>query len=69
MKKLRFLFLFLFGVADKVPPIAYWKTFDPFVIPLLEKPMDLRRSEELVVTDKDKTVEGVDADELKNYRG
>ncbi|OTB00663.1 hypothetical protein M426DRAFT_324129 [Hypoxylon sp. CI-4A] len=25
----------------------YWKTFDPFVIPLLEKPMDLRRFEEL----------------------
>ncbi|KAI2605856.1 uncharacterized protein GGS25DRAFT_523529 [Hypoxylon fragiforme] len=26
----------------------YWKTFDPFVVPLLEKPMDLRRFEELV---------------------
>ncbi|TPX11031.1 uncharacterized protein E0L32_008068 [Thyridium curvatum] len=25
----------------------YWKTFDPYVIPLLEKPMDLRRFEEL----------------------
>lgn len=25
----------------------YWKTFDPYVIPLLEKPMDLRRHEEL----------------------
>lgn len=25
----------------------YWKTFDPFVVPLLEKPMDLRRFEEL----------------------
>jgi len=25
----------------------YWKTFDPFVKPLLEKPMDLRRSVEL----------------------
>jgi quinol monooxygenase YgiN len=25
----------------------YWKTFDPFVLPLLEKPMDLRRFEEL----------------------
>jgi hypothetical protein len=25
----------------------YWKTFDPFVIPLLEQPMDLRRFEEL----------------------
>ena len=25
----------------------YWKTFDPYVLPLLEKPMDLRRSEEL----------------------
>ncbi|KAI0845966.1 hypothetical protein F5Y00DRAFT_245010 [Daldinia vernicosa] len=25
----------------------YWKTFDPFVVPLLEKPMDLRRHEEL----------------------
>lgn len=26
----------------------YWKTFDPYVIPLLEKEMDLRRFEELV---------------------
>ncbi|KAH7081135.1 hypothetical protein BKA63DRAFT_202223 [Paraphoma chrysanthemicola] len=25
----------------------YWKTFDPYVNPLLEKPMDLRRLEEL----------------------
>ncbi|KAF2807150.1 uncharacterized protein BDZ99DRAFT_522780 [Mytilinidion resinicola] len=25
----------------------YWKTFDPFVMPLLEKPMDLMRFEEL----------------------
>jgi len=25
----------------------YWKTFDPYVLPLLAKPMDLRRSEEL----------------------
>ncbi|KAI5278291.1 hypothetical protein KEM54_004695 [Ascosphaera aggregata] len=25
----------------------YWKTFDPYVIPLLEKDMDLRRFEEL----------------------
>lgn len=25
----------------------YWKTFDPYVIPLLEEPMDLRRLEEL----------------------
>jgi hypothetical protein len=25
----------------------YWKTFDPYVIPLLEKPMDLRRLVEL----------------------
>ncbi|KAF2029123.1 hypothetical protein EK21DRAFT_48783, partial [Setomelanomma holmii] len=25
----------------------YWKTFDPYVSPLLEKPMDLRRLEEL----------------------
>lgn len=25
----------------------YWKTFDPYVIPLLEKPMDLRRLAEL----------------------
>lgn len=25
----------------------YWQTFDPYVIPLLEKPMDLRRFEEL----------------------
>ena len=25
----------------------YWKTFDPYVIPLLEKSMDLRRHEEL----------------------
>ncbi|KAG9244185.1 hypothetical protein BJ878DRAFT_507353 [Calycina marina] len=26
----------------------YWKSFDPYVIPLLEKSMDLRRHEELV---------------------
>jgi quinol monooxygenase YgiN len=25
----------------------YWKTFDPYMLPLLEKPMDLRRHEEL----------------------
>ena len=25
----------------------YWKTFDLYVLPLLEKPMDLRRLEEL----------------------
>ncbi|KAF7197733.1 hypothetical protein HII31_00822 [Pseudocercospora fuligena] len=25
----------------------YWKTFDPYVIPLLDKPMDLRRLNEL----------------------
>jgi quinol monooxygenase YgiN len=25
----------------------YWKTFDPYVKPLLDRPMDLRRSEEL----------------------
>ncbi|KAH8778688.1 hypothetical protein F5883DRAFT_542539 [Diaporthe sp. PMI_573] len=25
----------------------YWKTFDPYVVPLLDRPMDLRRSEEL----------------------
>ncbi|EHL03073.1 hypothetical protein M7I_1047 [Glarea lozoyensis 74030] len=25
----------------------YWKTFDPYVIPLLDKGMDLRRHEEL----------------------
>jgi quinol monooxygenase YgiN len=25
----------------------YWKTFDPYVLPLLEKEMDLRRYEEL----------------------
>ncbi|RYP91333.1 hypothetical protein DL770_002567 [Monosporascus sp. CRB-9-2] len=25
----------------------YWKTFDPYVMPLLAKPMDLRRHEEL----------------------
>ncbi|KAI9729278.1 MAG: hypothetical protein M1834_006949 [Cirrosporium novae-zelandiae] len=34
----------------------YWKTFDPYVIPLLAKPMDLRRSEELD-TSKDVTVD------------
>ena len=26
----------------------YWKTFDPYVIPLLEKEMDMRRCEDLV---------------------
>jgi len=25
----------------------YWKTFDPYVVPLLDKAMDLRRHEEL----------------------
>ncbi|KAJ7701860.1 hypothetical protein B0H17DRAFT_924183 [Mycena rosella] len=25
----------------------YWKTFDPYVVPLLEEPMDLRRFNEL----------------------
>ena len=25
----------------------YWQTFDPYVVPLLAKPMDLRRHEEL----------------------
>ncbi|KAI1178132.1 hypothetical protein F4777DRAFT_539644 [Nemania sp. FL0916] len=25
----------------------YWQTFDPFVVPLLERPMDLRRYNEL----------------------
>ncbi|TVY49378.1 hypothetical protein LOCC1_G000833 [Lachnellula occidentalis] len=25
----------------------YWQTFDPYVIPLLDRPMDLRRHEEL----------------------
>ncbi|EEY16929.1 hypothetical protein D7B24_006381 [Verticillium nonalfalfae] len=28
----------------------YWKTFDPYVKPLLERPMDLRRHEELDTT-------------------
>ncbi|ORY74357.1 hypothetical protein BCR37DRAFT_352727 [Protomyces lactucae-debilis] len=32
----------------------YWKTFDPYVKPLLTKPMDLRRFEEL---DTSKTVQ------------
>ncbi|KAK9481989.1 hypothetical protein V1527DRAFT_477846 [Lipomyces starkeyi] len=31
----------------------YWKTFDPYVIPLLEKGMDLRRFEELVPAEAD----------------
>lgn len=34
----------------------YWKTFDPYVIPLLSEPMDLRRSEELD-TSKDVVVD------------
>jgi hypothetical protein len=25
----------------------YWKTFDPYVLPLLDAPMDLRRLEEM----------------------
>lgn len=33
----------------------YWKTFDPYVIPLLDKKMDLRRHEELD-TSQDVTV-------------
>ncbi|TGO23271.1 hypothetical protein BPAE_0138g00240 [Botrytis paeoniae] len=28
----------------------YWKTFDPYVVPLLAKPMDLRRHEELDIS-------------------
>ncbi|KAI4095759.1 MAG: hypothetical protein LQ348_002800 [Seirophora lacunosa] len=27
----------------------YWKTFDPAVLPLLDRPMDLRRHEEMEV--------------------
>lgn len=34
----------------------YWKTFDPYVLPLLEGKMDLRRNEELD-TSKDVEVE------------
>lgn len=34
----------------------YWKTFDPYVMPLLEGSMDLRRFEELD-TSKDVVVE------------
>jgi len=34
----------------------YWKTFDPYVLPLLDKPMDLGRYEELD-TSKDVEVE------------
>jgi hypothetical protein len=34
----------------------YWKPFDPYVLPLLEKPMDLRRYEERD-TSKDVAVE------------
>ncbi|KAF2965359.1 hypothetical protein GQX73_g8238 [Xylaria multiplex] len=34
----------------------YWKTFDPFVIPLLEKPMDLRRFEELAPVEGEETL-------------
>lgn len=30
----------------------YWKTFDPYVIPLLEREMDLRRFEELEPAEK-----------------
>jgi hypothetical protein len=29
------------------PRTAYWQTFDPYVIPLLDAPMDLRRFEEM----------------------
>jgi quinol monooxygenase YgiN len=35
----------------------YWKTFDPYVLPLLEKEMDLRRYEELDAS-KEVKVEG-----------
>lgn len=31
-------------------PTAYWQTFDPYVLPLLDAPMDLRRFEELDTT-------------------
>lgn len=30
-----------------MPPKSYWKTFDPYVKPLLAKDMDLRRYNEL----------------------
>lgn len=33
----------------------YWKTFDPYVKPLLAKEMDLRRVEELDTSKKSKT--------------
>ncbi|GAM83099.1 hypothetical protein ANO11243_010850 [Dothideomycetidae sp. 11243] len=29
----------------------YWQTFDPYVKPLLERPMDLRRYEEMMPSD------------------
>ena len=33
--------------ADTITQNRYWKTFNPYVEPLLEKPMDLRRFNEL----------------------
>jgi len=38
---------FLLESATNLQFLQYWKTFDPYVNPLLEKPMDLRRLEEL----------------------
>jgi hypothetical protein len=35
-----------FSVRD-LDTAQYWKTFDPYVIPLLAKPMDLTRWEEM----------------------
>jgi quinol monooxygenase YgiN len=31
----------------------YWKTFDPYVVPLLDGPMDLRRFEEFSTAEKE----------------
>ena len=47
----------------------YWQTFDKYVLPLLERPMDLRRLEELD-TSKPVKVETDDAmwDNVKKHQ-
>lgn len=34
-------------IGHPIRHYSYWKTFDPYVIPLLAKPMDLSRFEEM----------------------
>jgi hypothetical protein len=44
----------------------YWKTFDPYVIPLLERDMDLRRLEEMDTSAPAKAAAHYHEDALKD---